>query len=126
MADESCLHNELRRSLQVLAAPWEEQRQHLERLFGERVAVDELGLEFDDVAPVVLPQGHQAGLSDEALRVVRDLADHLGTKSDRSEPRLWTVEALRDAPEWERVRTLAQSALVRLPTGVADLVRQGR
>jgi hypothetical protein len=124
MSGETWLHDELRRTLDVLAAPWDDQRRYLERVFGQEVAVDELGLEFDDVAPVALAQGREAGLSDEALSAVRDLDDQLKMMSDRSEARLWTIEGLRDSPDWARVRTLAQAVLSLLPFGAASPVRQ--
>jgi hypothetical protein len=102
--------------LGLLAAPWDEQRAYLERLFGKRLTVDELGLEFDDIVPVALAQGRHGGLSDEALRAVRDLNEQLTAMSDRPDPRLWTVDGLRESPDWARVRTLAQSALSLLPS----------
>ena len=90
------------------------------------MAVDELGLEFVDVAPVAVAQGQQAGLSDEALDALQDLRDQLSAMSDRPEPRLWTVDGLRESPDRTRVRMLAQTALSLLPTGADGLVRQSR
>lgn len=127
MSNETWLHHEIRRTLGVLAAPWDEQRRYLQRLFGDRLAVDELGLEFDDITPVALAQGRQAGLSDEVLNAVRDLDDQLKAMSGRSaDLQLWTVEGLRDSPDWARVRTLAHAALSLLPSGAAGAVRQRR
>ena len=73
--------------------------------------VDELALSFED-GHLLLPQWVSAGwLPVEATPHFAAVDAALSDMSGAEHAHLWTVEALRDTPEWARVRELAARAL---------------
>jgi hypothetical protein len=113
MTDESAavsdeLLPQLRRALQHLAAPADEQHDYLRGLGATNA--DELALELDDIASAAEPM-----LPDGCRGALRDVDRALAAMSDRSQMDVWSLEALMAAPEWEDVRRRAAAALRLLP-----------
>lgn len=106
---QTWVHSELKRSLELLAAPPGDQLHHLTSI-GCKEAVDELALELDDVFP---DSGPVAGLelNREQLDAVRDLEAKLDRMSGQEHEDLWTPEALRKRSEWAEIRQAAKRAL---------------
>ena len=77
---------------------------------------DELALNFDEGYQMI-PEVRDSGVvfSDEALAALAALDQQLASMSGRHKEDLWTTEAIRYDPEWERVRDLANRALPLLP-----------
>jgi hypothetical protein len=97
----------LRETLQALAAPPDVQ---LARFPDFVVKADELALDFDHALLLVRQEGGEA-LSVEqhaALSAVDGLLDAMSGAENAS---LWTEQALREDPEWDRVRAAAAAAL---------------
>jgi hypothetical protein len=101
---------QLRDSLTVLAAPAHEQLAHLERLELPGL-VDEIALEYDDVAAAADYMSELGELSLEQCEYVKKLNQFMKTFSGQANAHLWTPEALRSAPEWEQVRKMARHCL---------------
>lgn len=101
--------DQLRESLRRLASPPTEQ---LQALGSDEGPVDEIALEFDDVAQAVALSGW---LSPEGAAAVRQLGERLSKMSGRANAHLWTRSALSQAAEWQEIRRLAQIALGLLP-----------
>ena len=96
----------LRASVELLASEASVQEQYLRRL-GTWPSADELALELDDVLPAALASGLPASVAESASALDAYLVELCGPA--RAE--LWTQEALRTAPEWERARELARAVL---------------
>lgn len=77
---------------------------------------DELALNFDDGYRLI-PELRDGGVlfSEGALAALAALDQQLESMSGSHNLDLWTIEAIRHDPEWERVRDLAQRALPLLP-----------
>ncbi len=97
---------QLRASLRNLASPAAEQLKALGS--NDEGPVDELALEFDDVARAVAESGW---LTAEGAEAVGRLNRHLTKMSGPTNAHLWTRDALHDAPEWDETRKLARQAL---------------
>jgi hypothetical protein len=98
----------LRASLRLLSAEAGDQTDYLTQL-GTAHSADELALEFDDA---LAPSRHF--LSSAAAAAVGAVDDALSAMSGEGHDNLWTLEALRSAPEWQHVRVLARKALTEL------------
>lgn len=98
---------DLTRVIQLLAASSPEQQQHLQAL-GSWPALDELGLEFDDIYAVVPQLLGRREVSAEAVQAIDELNAILAQSPSGSV--LWTEGAL-DRPEWVQVRESASRAL---------------
>ena len=97
--------DELRRVLALLAAPGDEQLAYLRRL--GPVSVDELGLEFDDIA-----RAARAALREhEVATALAALDDELSRMSGQENAALWTDQGVATSPAWATVRDLASRAL---------------
>lgn len=73
--------------------------------------IDELALEFDDgfrLAPIFMERGW---LNEASLPVLTQIDEQLDAMSGQHNAHLWDAEALISRTEWDRVRTLARSAL---------------
>ncbi|MFI5491911.1 hypothetical protein [Actinoplanes sp. NPDC051859] len=98
-------------SVAVLALPAEAQVAWLTA--SRSPYADELALQFDDgfrLLPVFVERGW---LRDTAVPALARLDEHLDAMSCQAHADLWTVEALNRV-EWERTRSLALSALIRI------------
>lgn len=98
---------QLRDALKVLAMPAEAQLQHVGGLHAD---LDEIALEFDDIAPVraaLVDAGEltpaQASTIDAVDRQLLDMSD--------AGPSRWTAEAASDGDDWRELRRLALLAL---------------
>src|SRR5438128_9533542 len=112
MNDAQWVLRQLRDSLATLAASSHQQAEHIRQL--GNASVDELGLEFDDIAPAALAMTGPSELNSDQREAIAALDDQLSRMSGPEHSELWTVEALNSALEWTKVRELAQEALRRL------------
>jgi hypothetical protein len=97
-------HDALKTALKQLAMDAAEQEAYLSRL-GVLPSTDELALELDDARLGIT-------LDDvEATSLLERLDAHLEKMSGEEHAGLWTVDALRTAPEWIEVRRLAAQVL---------------
>lgn len=71
---------------------------------------DELALEFEEAHRATFPLRNGA-FSASQLLLIEELDRQLERMSGLANERLWTEEALREAPEWMRVRELAREVL---------------
>ena len=105
MIDQFC------EALQRLASSAQEQEGFLRQL-GTAPSADELALDFSDALGVV-----RESLGEPARDAALRLDQYLGEISGGESAELWTVAALYSAPEWVRIRELANEALRRLNGG---------
>lgn len=74
---------------------------------------DELALDFDHWLSVA--RGHREVQFDEAQLALLDAIDaQFNAMSGKANAQLWTEDAVRTSPEWEKVRAMARKALVLL------------
>ena len=100
-------HDALKTALKQLAADAPEQEAYLAGL-GVLPSTDELALELDDARlGITLDDG-------EARRLLERLDTQLEQMSGEQNARLWTIDALKMAPEWIEVRRLANQVLLAL------------
>lgn len=93
-----------------LAASPDEQIRYLKNL-GTYPLVDELALEFADVAGVATQKRENGEITDVQYQVIERLDAMLDQFSSSENSDLWTPEALRHAEEWHVVRQVANEAL---------------
>ncbi|MBO3738947.1 hypothetical protein [Actinoplanes flavus] len=101
------------RSVAVLAPEADAQVAWLENI-GAAPSAEELALEFDDgfrLAPTFV---ERRWLNDTAMPASTLLDDQLGAMSGDPNASLWHIDALADRAEWDRVRKLAEAALILL------------
>jgi hypothetical protein len=97
----------LRQSLQALAMDAETQRS----LFPEGVCwPDELALNFDQWSRVLLGDSRK-DLSSEQREAILRVDELLSAMSGPANKELWTEQAVRQDPNWNRVRDLSKIAL---------------
>lgn len=102
-----------------LAEPADRQVRHLEHLFGQSPLpadfnVDELALEFNDVALAAHLAVAAGTMTADAAAAVAGVDEALDAMSGMANAALWTVGALFDAAEWVEIRRLAAAALAKL------------
>jgi hypothetical protein len=97
-------------SLQVLAASADAQLSYLRKL-GRPDLIDELALEFDDIAASADSLFSEGILNDEQRQCVENLSRYLAEFGGEANSHLWTAEALRVSDKWKRVRILASDCL---------------
>ena len=109
--------------LQLLAAPGPLQAAWL---VAEGYSNDELGMQFDDWFEVFLPDLRREGLADDrADRAAQAIAAQLEVMRSTGPRLLWNATAeLHGAPQWQRLRDLAQAALdaLGLPSAGHDVL----
>jgi hypothetical protein len=93
-------------ALRVLAAPAEVQILRV----SDRVNTHEFVLAFDD-AYMLARDCRQLSWTPAQLDALEELDRELSSISDQANPTLWAEDGLRHAPEWQRVRILAERAL---------------
>ena len=97
----------------ILALPANEQLMFLEG-WGDRSAIDELALDYDDQFQVVNGMtAEQSKLTQGELSALRTLDRQLDQMSGKANAKNWMVEALQSSDCWKEVRTLASIALVK-------------
>ena len=103
----------LRDALTLLASPATAQLEHLSAL-GLPGVIDELALEYDDIAAAADNMLVEGELDNFQCSCVKELNRFLREISGKHNAHLWTAEALRSAPEWEQVRHKASDCLMQL------------
>lgn len=125
MADQTRTYRRLmRESVSRLGAPARRQVAYLRRL-GVHPSVDELALEFHELALLAGGRTEQGDLTGAEAELVARLDAKLDAMSGAEHASLWTPDALSSAPEWDEVRELADECLKALRTG-ATSPRDGR
>lgn len=98
---------QLRDALKVLSMPAEAQLQHVGALHAD---LDEIALEFDDIAPVrasLVDAGEMTAAQASAI----DAVDRQLLEMSDAGPSRWTVAAASDGEDWRTLRQLALQAL---------------
>ena len=103
----------LRDALTVLASPPGAQLERLKAL-GVPKGIDELALEFDDIAAAADGMFNEGELDNQQRNCVKQLNEFLAQFSGEKNADLWTPEALSSAPQWEQVRRMASDCLTQL------------
>jgi len=103
----------LRGQLTVLASSATEQLRYLEEQ-NLPECIDELALDYDAIAATANDMLSRGEVSQQQRNCVKALNDFLGEFSGQQNAHLWTPEALRSAPEWEKVRRMATECLAQL------------
>lgn len=113
MLDRAWILNETRAALRHLAMPWPEQLKYLREIGGNlgQLPVEELALEFDDIASAALGLGEEGWLDSAQTAALQAVAERLGAMSAPESKWLWNERALALAREWAEVRELATKAL---------------
>lgn len=101
------LRIQLQDALATLAMP---SRAQLERAKAIGVGIDELALEFDDVARARGKLVLDGELSDEQALAIVQVEAQL-QRITAAGPQRWTDEAVSAGEDWSELRRLAQSAL---------------
>ncbi|HEX8903014.1 hypothetical protein [Vitreimonas sp.] len=104
----SDLYDNLKRTVEDLAAPADEQEAMLRKA---RVGPDELALDFDAFAAAALNLVESGELSSEAYEAVRALDAHLVAFSGANNAAEWTEDALYHSSNWATARELASKVL---------------
>ncbi|HEY2352913.1 MAG TPA: hypothetical protein VGH83_10385 [Candidatus Acidoferrum sp.] len=76
--------------------------------------VDELALEYDDIAAAADSMCEGGEIDIQERDCVIKLNAFLSEFGGQNKAHLWTPEALHSAPEWEQVRRMAADCLTRL------------
>lgn len=100
----------LRDATTVLASEPAAQLQYLEQL-GVAGVVDELALEYDDVASAAKDMLQAGEIDRVQYEAIQSLSKYLDDMSGAKNKNLWQPENLSVAPEWETVRRLADHLL---------------
>jgi len=100
-------------ALSMLACDADVQLKYLCEL-GTPEGVDELALEYDDIAAAADTMLQEGDINERQHNSVKKLTEWLKRMSGPANAHLWTVEALRSAKEWSYVRTLADKCLALL------------
>lgn len=103
----------LKEALTVLASDADSQLNYLETT-GAPMCVDELALDYDAIAMAAGDMLLKGEITQQVRECVKKLNDFLGEFSGQQNAHLWTPEALRSAPEWEKVRRMAAECLAQL------------
>jgi hypothetical protein len=104
----SALYENLKRSLQDLAAPAADQVRSLRR---QRVGPDELALELDAYGLAGANLVDTGELSQPVHAIVLELLGKFDEFGGQEHAQEWTEEALHTSPRWTEVRRLAAEAL---------------
>ncbi|MGH9961032.1 MAG: hypothetical protein ACREBC_28585, partial [Pyrinomonadaceae bacterium] len=96
--------------IKLLAADAEEQLNYLAKI-GVAGGIDELALEFEDVAILAQSKLNQGQINEIQYQKICDLNQKLIDMSGEENAVLWTEEALRESDDWKAVRRLARNCL---------------
>ncbi len=98
------------RAIRILSLSAEEQLRILYE-WGIPDVIDELALQFDDFA-ILADQLFESGqLETKQLELVKEIDRLLADMSGEKNAALWTPEALRNSPLWEKIRLLSREFL---------------
>ena len=100
----------LDKSLGTLSSTAEAQLEYLRKIELPEL-IDELALEFDDMAVAAGDMLQRHEIVEDQYRSVKSLQDLLKRMSSQSNAKLWTSEVLASAQEWETVRKMASECL---------------
>lgn len=100
----------LKEALNVLRSPADAQLEHLVSL-GLPNGIDELALEFDDIAGAAEDMLECGELNQSQYDSVKKLSDLISKISGQHRSELWTTAALFLSEEWKAVRKLANECL---------------
>jgi len=106
----------LKQAIEVLASEANQQESWLADL-GIRGVVNELALNFDDIAPCANDMLTNGELSQAQFALVQELDTYLKRISGPAHPELWTSEAMHTSAEWTEIRNLAREASVAFAIG---------
>ncbi len=110
----------LKEAIQHLADSYESQCGYLRSLSGDHLLVEELALEFDDIAPAFLSGQSRSAIGEGAAVLIQQLSNLLAQMSTANNVVVWTEEGLRDSPAWSEVRTIAALCVRSLPINIED------
>ena len=102
-----------KRELKALSSGPKEQLQYLEQQ-GLAERIDELALDYDAIAMATGDMLLKGEITQPVRECAMELLDYLKSFSGEASAHLWTPDALRSAPEWERVRRMATECLAQL------------
>ena len=113
----------LREAVAILAAPPNEQVDHLDRIFIEctgggcaaAYGNDELALGLDDILLATNHMIEFGEISANEVAAIKPLADHFLAYWQPEDATFWHRAALFDDPRWQDVRAFARTVLNRLP-----------
>jgi hypothetical protein len=108
--DDERILKMLKESLLDLASPAEAQ---LKLFFPAPPCIDDLAIEFDHwyraaTTPSALPNSRINSRQELLLKRIDTLLDEMSGEENQE---LWTIDALKSNPKWERIRELAKEAL---------------
>ncbi len=105
----------LKDSLRILSLNPELQLKYLdEHSTCPMVIVDELALDYDAIAAAAGDMLFCEEVTQRQHDFVKELNEYLGKMSGPEKSHLWTKGALKNSPEWEEVRKIAQQCLAEL------------
>jgi hypothetical protein len=102
--------NRLLEALKLLALPAQRQQEYL-RSLGVPEVVDELALEFHDIAPAAPDMVQKGEIDEREFRAIQNVDDLLVRMSGAHNKHLWSLQGLQQATEWLQVRDAAQVAI---------------
>ena len=97
----------LTEALNLLSLKSDDQLKYLHEI-GIYGIVDELALEFDDIAIMAEQKYAEGEISEEQYKIIKKLSEKLDFMSGKDKSHLWTEYALKNANEWEEIRELAK------------------
>lgn len=101
----------LLKTVALLASDASVQLEYLKKL-GIPEGIDELALEYDAIAGAAEDMLRLRELDKRQYDAIKKLDDLLSQMSGKTNSKLWTIDALSSAPEWEKVRYLAKQCLL--------------
>ena len=95
--------------LKVLSLSSCEQIRYLKEIGG--VSVDELALQFEDIAVLAAEKYDKGEISDDLFKLIGSLDEKLENMSGSDKEDLWTEKALASSNDWKIVREIAEMCL---------------
>ncbi len=95
--------------LHVLSLSSREQIRYLKDIGG--VSVDELALQYEDVAVLAAEKFGSGEISEDLFNLIGSLDEKINSMSGSDREDLWTEEALASSDDWKKVREIAETCL---------------
>ncbi len=111
LEDLKDIFRQLRASISVLALPPERQADWVRVTDDELFEADELALQYELWSEMVPQLLDEDLLSPEEAAAISELSDQIDAMTGPGKAELWTLQAVKVRPEWQRVRELARAAL---------------